>query len=355
MDRFNGLLVVDKPGRTRDSADAERDFPTSHDIVQQARRWSKQRRIGHTGTLDPLASGVLVLCLGPSTRLVEYYQGHPKQYYAEVVLGRSTDSYDAFGETVDERPIPSLTSDQIEAALTEFRGSIQQKPPIFSALKQDGESLHHKARRGESVEVKPRSVTLHTLELLDFPSPERIILRTTCSAGTYIRSLAHDLGVVLGSVAHLDILRREAAGPFTLSDAASITDLADAAERDTLREFLYPPAHRLDLPEIELTNELITRFGYGQKVVLELSGYLEQEASSNNPMAHEADLQQRMVIAKAINPHGTFAGIVRLLGDARSSTTQDATSDSETENDGDGDGEQPHATVWKAEKWFAST
>lgn len=350
-DRFNGLIVVDKPGRARVDDDSrgdeatisEADLPTSHDVVQRARRWSKQRRIGHTGTLDPLASGVLILCLGPSTRLVEYYQGHDKQYYAEVALGRSTDTYDAFGETIEEKPVPSLTRDQVDAALEQFRGTIQQKPPIFSALKQAGESLHHKARRGEAVEVKPRTVTLHTLELIDF-SPDRICLRTTCSAGTYIRSLAHDLGVALGTAAHLDILRREAAGPFTLADAIPLTLLEDAAENDALHNFLHPPAYQLDLPEINLTNELITRFGYGQKVVLELSGsWMEEDAEQDSV----EDAQQESVIAKAIDPQGNFAGILRLLGNARRG-----------DDGGDESGENEHpeqrATVWKADKWFAT-
>lgn len=382
-DRFNGLLVVDKPGRARVSHDAidqignrEEDLPTSHDVVQRVRRWSKQRRIGHTGTLDPLASGVLILCLGPSTRLVEYYQGHPKQYYAEVVLGRSTNTYDAFGETVEEKPIPPLTRDQIEAALVQFRGTIQQKPPIFSALKQAGESLHHKARRGETVEVKPRTVTLHTLDLVDFSPSQiqssRIVLRTTCSAGTYIRSLAHDLGIALGTVAHLDILRREAAGPFSLTDAVPLDALAGAAENDTLHDFLHPPAYRLDLPEIKLTNELITRFGYGQKVVLELSGslgdvcsddVLNDDVRSNLAESAIGEAGHEPIIAKAIDPQGVFAGILRLLGYAQhqdnsagdtSAGDNSAGDSSIDDNSSENEHAEKRATVWKADKWFAT-
>ena len=355
---YNGLLIVDKPGRTRDAqavdaaASTERNFPTSHDVVQRVRRWSKQRRIGHTGTLDPLASGILVLCLGPSTRLVEYYQGHPKTYYAEIVLGQATDTYDAFGKVTKEMALPSLTVEKIDDALAQFRGTIQQKPPIFSALKQDGESLHRKARRGEAISVPSRTVTFHSLELIDFQTPDRIILRTTCSAGTYIRSLAYDLGEALGTAAHLDILRREAAGPFSLDDAMTLDAIEHAAANNTLLQSLHPPGHRLDLPELKLTNELATRFGYGQKVVLELpdswmqdSSFLATLDAVTEAAKAEADDQQgdsavaskvEHPIAKAIDESGTFVGVIRCIGYAKSNE--------ET---------LPLATVWKAEKWFA--
>lgn len=362
-DPYNGLLIVDKPGRIseseRSSLDGEtihnhntareQDFPTSHDVVQFVRRWSKQRRIGHTGTLDPLASGVLILCLGPSTRLVEYYQGHAKQYYAEIVLGRSTDTYDAFGKVLEESHVPPLTTEHIEAALEQFRGTIQQKPPIFSALKQAGESLHRKARRGEVVEIEPRTVTFHALDLVNFETPNRIILRCTCSAGTYIRSLAHDLGKALGSVAYLDILRREAAGPFTLADAVSLSDLKSAAENNMFAQFLQPPGERLDLPEIKLTNELATRFGYGQKVVLELpdswmhdSTFIAQIEAMDATADEGLNQQHNSILAKGADESGTFLGVLSCLGYAKSNLI------------GSRDKAQSIATVWKAAKWFTT-
>lgn len=367
-DLYNGLLIVDKPGRTPDHSSPhsqttqehnsalEQDFPTSHDVVQLVRRWSKQRRIGHTGTLDPLASGVLILCLGPSTRLVEYYQGHAKQYYAEIVLGRSTDTYDAFGKVLEESHIPPLTTEHIEATLEQFRGTIQQKPPIFSALKQAGESLHRKARRGEAVEVKSRTVTFHALDLVNFETPNRIILRCTCSAGTYIRSLAHDLGKALGSVAYLDILRREAAGPFTLADSVSLSDLKSAAENNILAQFLQPPGARLDLPEIKLTNELVTRFGYGQKVVLELpdswmhdSAFLAQVKAIDTTADEVPNHQNsKPILAKGVDKNGTFLGILSCLGYAKGDRI-----DSD-DTVGSNDKAQSIATVWKAAKWFAT-
>lgn|GEM_PF-65161 len=366
-DMYNGLLIVDKPGRTREEHETsftEHDFPTSHDVVQRVRRWSKQRRIGHTGTLDPLASGILVLCLGPSTRLVEYYQGHPKTYYAEIVLGKATDTYDAFGEVTKVAAIPPLSIEQIDQTLAQFRGIIQQKPPIFSALKQAGESLHRKARRGETIEVPLRTVTFHSLELIDFQPPDRIILRTACSAGTYIRSLAYDLGEALGSAAHLDILRREAAGPFSLDDALTMDAIEHAAANDTLPQFLRPPGDRLDLPEIQLTHELVTRFGYGQKVVLELpdswmqnSSFLAALDAQTEREKSDAELgnqqgdstsepaMNKPIIAKGIDESDTFVGILRCIGYAKPNNR--------AENDTASEETLPPDTVWKADKWFA--
>ena len=274
---LHGLLVVDKPGLPRgvDShelasgsvADVEY-LPTSHDVVQRVRRWSNQRRIGHTGTLDPMASGVLVLCLGVATRLVEYYQGHDKWYTAEICLGVETDTYDAMGQEVAECPVPVLHREQIDIALAQFRGAITQKPPVYSALKQDGESLHRKARRGESVTVDARRVVIHQLDLLAFHPPNRLRVRVHCSAGTYVRSLAKDLGHALGTCAHLCYLRREAAGRFTLADAHPLETIERAAAQDALVELLLPPGDRLDLPFLVLDRESSERLGYGQKLWL---------------------------------------------------------------------------------------
>ncbi len=182
--QFHGLLIVDKPGlpfRQPDNSgdsDTTQPYPphserllTSHDIVQRVRRLSGQRRIGHTGTLDPFASGVLVLCLGQATRLVEYYQGHDKHYLAEVVLGSATDTYDSTGVVAAHSKVPKLTIAMIEQALDSFRGEIMQTPPAYSALKQDGESLHAKARRGEEVTLVARPITFYAINLLSFRPP----------------------------------------------------------------------------------------------------------------------------------------------------------------------------------------
>jgi tRNA pseudouridine55 synthase len=320
----HGLLIVDKPGLPATPAQLQPEgaavvtaprLYTSHDIVQLVRRWSGQRRIGHTGTLDPMASGVLVLCLGQATRLVEYYQGHDKHYYAEITLGAATDTYDRMGAVVAESAVPPLTVAAIEAALTPFRGEIMQLPPVYSALKQDGESLHHKARRGETVTVEPRPVTIYQLHLIDFRPPDQIALRVTCSAGTYIRSLAHDLGLALQTHAHLSLLRREAAGSFTLQDAHPLATIEAAGQRETLDKLLLPLGYGLSLAEVPLDEEASRRLGHGQVVALP------------NPTG-----QPPPQLAKGITTDGTLAGILQSLQRTHVGNSE---------------------CLWKAEKWFA--
>ncbi|MBI1298169.1 tRNA pseudouridine(55) synthase TruB [bacterium] len=293
---IHGLLIVDKPGLplAADPATSPR-LPTSHDIVQRVRRLSGQRRIGHTGTLDPMACGVLVLCLGVATRLVEYYQGHDKRYLAEICLGTETDTYDAMGAVVDQQPVPELGREQIEAALRTFEGEIDQTPPVYSALKQDGESLHRKARRGESVEVAARRVTIYSLELLEVRSPARVLVRAHCSAGTYVRSIAHDLGQALGSCAHLSYLRREAVGHFHEQEAHTLEEIEDAAARGELTTFLQAPGAALDLPQVVLDAAGIERIGHGQKVWLALDPALKGD------------------LVQSIDARGQLLGILRIL------------------------------------------
>lgn len=320
---LHGVLVVDKPGRTArtasPSAQHEPDewLPTSHDIVQRVRRLSGQRRIGHTGTLDPMASGVLVLCLGQATRLVEYYQGHAKQYYAEVLLGAATNTYDALGQITQTLPVPALNHAQIENALQQFRGSVLQSPPVYSALKQGGESVHRKARRGETVVLAPRPVTITRLALIATPGPDRLCLRVNCSAGTYVRSLAHDLGLALGTVAHLAMLRREAAGSFALEQAHSWTAIEQAAQANHLTDLLLPPGFGLELPRLALPETICQRLSHGQRVVL-----VDSAAGAEGNDTGGA-------LAQAYNEEGNLVGIIRHLGQAEDT-----------------------GSLWKAEKWF---
>lgn len=328
--QFDGLLVVDKPGRPDDhgtepssavtvpTVDRAFRLPTSHDIVQMVRRWSRQRRIGHTGTLDPLASGVLVLCLGQATRLVEYYQGHPKQYYAEIVLGTATDTYDALGTPLTSSPIPSLNQQQILDALHQFRGNVLQSPPVYSALKQDGESVHHKARRGEAVTLTARPVTFYQIDLVAWQPPQRLCIRARCSAGTYIRSLAYDMGLALGTHAYLDRLCREAAGPFTLAQAHSLVAIEQAAQQGRLHELLLPLGYGLEMPQIQLTPVVAQRFAFGQKVILPVAS--GEPVNATNPLTQAVDEKKR------------FLGLLRCLGPAT---------------------DPAQGYVWKAEKWFA--
>lgn len=328
MTDLHGILLVDKSGRPGsqryDVEPVSAQLPTSHDIVQRVRRCSRQRRIGHTGTLDPMASGLLVLCLGVATRLVEYYQGHDKTYEARVTLGRATDTYDAVGRTAVQAPVPTLTDADVEAALGVFRGQIVQTPPVYSALKQGGESLHRKARRGEAVNVAPREVTFHEIKLLSFTAPATISLRIRCSAGAYVRSLAHALGQALGTAGHLSYLRRLEAGPFSVADASDLPAIESAAADGKLPELLLEPDAGLGMPRLSVSEEEKLRLGYGQKIY-QSRAIPARDTPTPNPRGAEGGL------AAAYDCRGRFLGIAR----ARAA-------------DGNGDG-----TVWKAEKWLA--
>lgn len=201
---MNGFLVVDKPARL-----------TSHDVVAKVRRAAgRGTRVGHAGTLDPMATGVLVVCLGAATRLVEWATAADKQYQAEITLGIETTTYDRDG--VVTRTAPSTArDDEIEAALSRLRGTIVQQAPAHSAVKVGGEPLYRAARRGEAVVAPSRQVTIHRLALVARHG-ERLELDVHCSKGTYVRSIAHDLGELLGCGAHLSALRRTVSGAFTL-------------------------------------------------------------------------------------------------------------------------------------------
>ncbi|MEX2533678.1 MAG: tRNA pseudouridine(55) synthase TruB [Nitriliruptoraceae bacterium] len=213
---IDAVLVVDKASG-----------PSSHDCVAAVRRVVGHSRVGHTGTLDPLATGVLICCVGRATRLVPYLQGGMKTYVATAMLGVATDSYDAMGVTTATRDASGLDRDTIAQALASFVGIHQQIPPMVSAVKVDGERLYAKARRGEAVERPSRNVTIDAVTLDDFVPGERatVTFRVTCGPGTYIRTIAHDLGVMLDVGAHLTSLRRTVNGGFHVDQAVTIDEL----------------------------------------------------------------------------------------------------------------------------------
>ena len=208
---MDGVLVVDKPSG-----------PTSHDVVARARRLYGTREVGHAGTLDPMASGVLVLMFGQACKLSQYLTALAKRYRAEVSFGRSTDSLDALGVTVDERALAPGWLDRgvLEQAISAERARSEQVPPAISAIQVGGQRAYRAARRGEPLELAPRAVLTHELSLLE-ASDERVVLELEVSKGYYVRSLARDLGAALGVPAHLAQLRRLASGAFTLDGAAA--------------------------------------------------------------------------------------------------------------------------------------
>ncbi len=243
--RVDGILVVDKPVG-----------PTSHDVVALVRRLAGTRKIGHGGTLDPFASGVLPLYLGVGTRVVEFHLGARKGYRATVVFGGSSTTDDLEGE-ITPAAGPPPTRAAVEAALAGFRGEQEQRPPAFSARKVGGRRAYALARRGETPELKARTVTFHELVLAGWndtdPEHPTAVLEVACSAGTYVRALARDLGAAVGSAAYLGALRRTSSGPFALADAHALDDVRAAAAGERLVELLLPPGAGLDdLPAITL-------------------------------------------------------------------------------------------------------
>ncbi len=254
---MDGVLVIDKPAG-----------PTSFDVVRRVRSLTGASKAGHTGTLDPLATGVLPVCLGEATKIAGYVTEGDKGYDAVVCLGRETDTLDAAGATVAESSVPPLDSAMLEAALEGFRGEVLQVPPMYSAVKVAGRRLYERARAGESVERAPRKVTVYSLTLRDFSATE-VALSVRCSKGFFVRALAADLGRALGSTAHLKSLRRTASGPFSLAQAMTLDRLAAVvgAGPEGLAEVerrLVPASLALaELPEVRVSSAEAERVAHG--------------------------------------------------------------------------------------------
>ncbi len=235
---------------------------TSHDVVAILRRITKIKQIGHTGTLDPFAEGVLPICIGKATRLIEYLNDD-KAYIGTVQLGKSTTTYDLEGETVEvSDKTPYL--EEIENALKNFRGDIEQLPPIYSAIKVNGKKLYEYARKGEEVEIKPRSVNIGELKILNYDQENRVLeLYIKCSKGTYIRSIAHDLGKNLGCFGHLIKLIRVKAGDFEVEDSVKLEDLTSLEE---VKKHLIYPLEKLNYQIYELNSKELEFVSHGMKI-----------------------------------------------------------------------------------------
>jgi tRNA pseudouridine55 synthase len=260
----NGVLIIDKSAGM-----------TSHDVVARVRKIIGERKVGHTGTLDPFATGVMILLAGRATRIAQFLSAAEKEYEAVIRFGYSTDTGDITGarreRAADSSP-QSLRREEIEAAMTSLRGEIKQLPPMYSAKKIAGRKLYEHARRGEEIERQPLSVTIHKFELV---TPEHgvsadddgafdIRVRVVCSAGTYIRTLAEDLGEKLGVGAHLIELRRTRAGQFGIDAAMTLEKLADAFTQNQLADaFISPHAALSHLPLIDLDDDQLRRTLHG--------------------------------------------------------------------------------------------
>jgi len=224
----DGILNIDKPQGI-----------TSYRVVALVKRLSGERRVGHAGTLDPLATGVLPVCLGQATRIVEFLADATKTYRAEIELGVTTDTYDASGRVIRRESPSGIGREQVETALASFRGLIRQTPPMYSAIRHQGKKLYQLARAGITVERKSRPVSIHRLVLADF-QPPLVTIEVECGKGTYIRSLAHDLGQILGCGASLNSLVRRRYGPFDISNAVTVPQLEDAFRCGHWERLLHP-------------------------------------------------------------------------------------------------------------------
>lgn len=248
---MNGVLVVDKP-----------KGPTSSDVVQAVRRGLKVKKAGHTGTLDPMATGVLAICLGDATRIAQVLTDGDKAYDATLKLGVTTDTLDAEGKVLETRPVPRLTAQGLEAVLARFRGPQQQTPPMFSAIKKDGKRLYELARAGEEVEREARAVTVFSLTLNDFTADE-LKLSVACSKGFFVRTLAADLGEALGCGAHLTALRRTQSGPFSIARAIPLQEIVDRGPEAVAGKLATLDEALAFLPEVTTTAAEAERVKHG--------------------------------------------------------------------------------------------
>lgn len=280
----HGIFNVDKPPGI-----------TSMDVVRQIKRLSSQRHVGHAGTLDPMATGVLPVCLGQATRLMQFIVDTGKEYLATVHLGVSTDTYDSLGEVTQRQDASDVTAAMVEAALAPFRGMVEQTPPAFSALKMQGRRLYALARDGVAVQAPPRTVEVLKLELVEWQPPQAR-LSVQCSRGFYVRSLAHDLGQALGCGGHLSELRRLRTGPFSADDATPLEAVKTSLENDAWESLLLPPDFVvLHLPAVQMDSWEARQVTHGQAVPL-------------SPATHYASHLQQ---ARGYSRDGLFVALMR--------------------------------------------
>ena len=250
---INGFVVIDKPAGI-----------TSHDVVSRVRRILGTRKVGHTGTLDPFATGVLPIAVNDGTKAIPHLDEGSKTYEALLCLGVTTDTLDMTGTVLSETDPSNITREQFHSTLTEFTGAISQIPPMYSAIKQNGQPLYKLARQGVEVERKARDVEIYSMELLSFDQPHAAI-RVVCSRGTYVRTLADDIGRKLGCGAALQELRRTASGPFRIEDAMTLAELEVAAEEGRAKERCLSLMAALGhLPEIPLNAAGVEGLRFGK-------------------------------------------------------------------------------------------
>ena len=285
---MDGVLVVDKPERM-----------TSHDVVNRVRRLAGTRRVGHLGTLDPMATGVLPLLIGRATRLAQFFSTGEKKYDARIRFGWATDTYDGEGKQISEPLTPRFTRDQLEAALAPFRGAFLQTPPPFSAKKIAGTPAYRLARKQIAVELRPVEVHVFALDLLEF-SGDTARVCVHCSAGTYLRSIAHDVGQKLGCGAFLESLRRTSSGEFTEDQARTLEHLASLRETGAFDQAIIPASHLLpNFPNATVDALTVAQIRQGKD--FRLSPFIDRAGAQHvKAVSQEGDL---IAIGEARLPH----------------------------------------------------
>ncbi|MYA17172.1 MAG: tRNA pseudouridine(55) synthase TruB [Gammaproteobacteria bacterium] len=285
----NGVIVLDKPRGM-----------SSNEAVQRVKRLFAARKVGHTGSLDPLATGVLPLCLGDATKFSQYLLTSDKTYVATLRLGVSTDSGDADGTVLEEREVDAMSRARIDAALEGFRGEIEQVPSMFSAVKHQGKPLYKLARQGIEIEREARPVTIYRNEIVDYAN-DRLVLEVHCSKGTYVRTIAHDLGEMLGCGAHVEALRRTTAGPYRENDLVTFDEMSRMAELGKLDGLLQPVATAVgQWPPVELAGAPAFYLKQGQPVLVP-----------------HAPTQGWVRLYEQENDDGRFIGVGEILNDGR--------------------------------------
>ncbi len=282
----DGILNINKP-----------EGWTSFGVVARLKRLTGERRLGHAGTLDPIATGVLPVCFGQATRVAEFIAAESKTYLAEIKLGEATDTFDREGKVVYKGDPVCISADDLKGALTTLCGTIEQTPPAFSALKKDGKPYYQLAREGLRVSPKPRRVTIYSIRLVKY-EPPLVTIEVACGKGTYIRSLAHDLGQRLGCGAYLNNLTRLRCGHFSIEDALTLPQFESACKEGTWREFLHP----IDAPLLDW------------KAVI-LSGQSELAVRRGSPFVLPADAVVDDKYCRAYSSDGHLVAVLRFVTD----------------------------------------
>jgi tRNA pseudouridine55 synthase len=293
---LHGLLLVDKP-----------EGLTSAAVVASVKRTLRQRKVGHLGTLDPFATGLLPVCIGEGTKIAPFLADDVKRYVGEIALGVTTDTLDRTGTVVEQHPVPALSAERVAAAVAALRGDILQTPPMYSALKRGGVPLYRLARAGQTIERAPRPVRIVSFDVAQ-TGPDRLTFAVTCSRGTYVRVLAQDLGRALGTGAHLATLRRTACGPFDIRNALRLDDLERALTEGRL-PLLTPSTALGALRAVEVDGRTVTSIRRGQQRAL---GALGRPRGAGE-VVRIASRDGQLVAIAAATPDGAGWQLARVM------------------------------------------